>query len=107
MVIINRSQGLRRAIAEHGRLLAELGGNITVHQQENLVRGRLVLNTIRGADKGTLSAKTLGSERRVSMWRSDIQSGLVIIKAPPLPSAKSKDQLLGEDTTNHDEPDSK
>ena len=59
MAIVNRSKGLREAVAEHGKLLAELGGNITVQQQESLVRGRLVLNTIRGIDKGTLSAKAL------------------------------------------------
>lgn len=82
MVIVNRSKGLRQAIAEHGKLLAELGGNITVQQQENLVRGRLVLNTIRGVDKGTLSAKVLGSENRVAMWQSDTKHGLVIIESP-------------------------
>lgn len=91
MVIVNRSKGLRRAIAEHGRLLAELGGNISAQQQEYLVRGRLVLNTIRGTDKGTLSAKTLGSERRLSMWQSDTQSGLVILNAP---TVTSKTELL-------------
>ena len=84
MAIVNRSKGLREAIAAHGKLLAELGGNITVREQENLVRGRLVLNTIRGTDKGTPSAKALGSEKRVSMWRSNIQSGLVILNAPPM-----------------------
>ena len=105
MVIINRSQGLRRAIAEHGRLLAELGGNITAQQQENLVRGRLVLNTIRGTDKGTLSAKALGSEKRVSMWQRDTQRGLVILNFPS-GERRKKEQLLGtdewEDSTIHD-----
>jgi len=82
MAIVNRSKGLRQAIAEHGKLLAEIGGNITVKQQENLVRGRLVLNTIRGTDKGTPSAKALGSEKRVSMWRADSQAGIVVLQVP-------------------------
>lgn len=106
MVIINRSKGLRQAIAEHGRLLAELGGNLTVQQQENLVRGRLVLNTIRGTDKGTLSAKALGSERRVSMWQSDTQRGLIILNSPT-GEIGNREHLLGtdesEDSTVHDE----
>ena len=107
MAIVNRSKGLREAIAEHGKLLAELGGNITVRQQMNLVRGRLVLNTIRGADRGTLSAKVLGSETRVAMWRSDTQRGLVILDSPA-GELGDKAHLLGtdewEDSTIHEEP---
>lgn len=107
MAIVNRSKGLREAVAEHGKLLAELGGNITVQQQESLVRGRLVLNTIRGIDKGTLSAKALGSEKRVSMWQSDTQRGLVILNSPT-GQLGNKEHLLGadewEDLTIHDEP---
>lgn len=95
-VILNRSKGLRKALAEHGKLLAELGANITVQQQENLVRGRLVLNTIRGTDKGTPSAKALGSEKRVSMWQSDTQRGLVILNSPTS-ELRSKEHLLGTD----------
>jgi hypothetical protein len=34
MAIVNRSKGLRKAIAKQGKLLAELGGSITVQQQE-------------------------------------------------------------------------
>jgi hypothetical protein len=108
MAIVNRSKGLRMAIAQHGKLLAELGGNITAEEQENLVRGRLVLNTIRGTDGGTPSAKILGSEKRVSMWRSDIQSGLVILNSPT-GELRNKEHLLGtdewEDATIHDSPD--
>jgi hypothetical protein len=104
--IVNRSKGLREAIAEHGKLLAELGGNITVQQQENLVRGRLVLNTIRGTDKGTRSAKTLGSEKRVSMWQRDTQRSLVILNSPT-GELGNREHLLGtdesEDSTIHDE----
>jgi len=107
MVIVNRSKGLRQAIVEHGRLLTELGGKLTVQQQENLVRGRLVLNTIRGIDKGTLSAKALGSERRVSMWQSDTQRGLVILNSPT-GELGNKEHLLRtdglEDAAIHDEP---
>jgi hypothetical protein len=106
-VILNRSKGLRQALAAQGKLLAELGGNITVREQENLVRGRLVLNTIRGMDGGTPSAKILGSEKRVSMWQSDTQRGLVILNSPTV-ELGNKEQLLEtvelEESTIHDEP---
>jgi hypothetical protein len=106
MVIVNRSKGLRQAIAEHGKLLAELGRSLTVQQQENLVRGRLVLNTIRGTDKGALSAKALGSEKRVSMWQSVTQRDLVILNSPTGEFGNTE-HLLGtnewEDSTIHDE----
>jgi len=80
--IVNRSKGLRDALAEQGKLLRELGSNISVQDQENLVRGRLVLNTIQGSDKGVASAKTLGSDKRVAMWQPEIQQGIVIINPP-------------------------
>jgi hypothetical protein len=82
MMIVNRSKGLRQALSAHGRLLAELGGNITAQQQENLVRGRLILNTIRGTDNGTPSAKALGSEKRVSMWQAESHGDVVVLQAP-------------------------
>ena len=82
MVIVNRSKGLRQAIIEHARLLVELGSNISAREQVNLVRGRLVLNTIRGIDKGTSSARALGSEKRVSMWRPENEMGVLVISPP-------------------------
>ena len=57
-------------------------GQINPNQQEELVRGRLVYNTLRGTDKGVLSAKALGSDRRVNMFTPDIQTGIVVINAP-------------------------
>ena len=95
MVIVNRSKGLREAVAAHGKLLAELGGNITVQQQENLVRGRLVLNTIRGTDNGTPSAKALGSDKRVSMWQPEVQHGVIVLSPPAvLQNPEVRKQML-------------
>lgn len=94
--IVNRSKGLRQAIAEYSKLLAVLGESISVQQQESLVRGRLVLNTIRGTDNGTLSAKILGGEKRVSMWQNNTQRGLVILN-PPTGELGNKEHLLGTD----------
>ncbi len=70
------------------RLLGKKGirfktlGEIDAATQEKLVRGRLVYNTIKGSDKGVLSAKALGSDRRVNMFQPDIQAGVVVISIP-------------------------
>jgi hypothetical protein len=47
-----------------------------------MVRGRLVENVIIGTDKGALSAKQLGADKRVAMWQADAQVGLVVLQAP-------------------------
>lgn len=94
MAIVNRSRGLREAIAEQGRLVRELGRGITPQDQENLVRGRLVLNTIRGIDSGTASAKALGSDKRVSMWGTENQQGIIVLNMPALQDSEAVRRLL-------------
>jgi len=42
----------------------------------------LVLNTIQGTDKGVASAKALGSEKRVSLWKTENQSGVIVPNVP-------------------------
>lgn len=58
-------------------------GNIDANVQEKLARGRLVHNTIEGKDSGSMSAKLLGSDKRVNMFIPDIQQGLIILGTPP------------------------
>ena len=41
-------------------------------------------NTIIGTDKGVMSAKQLGADKRVAMWQPDGQVGLVVLQAPPV-----------------------
>lgn len=48
--IVNRSRGLRLALQEKAKLLRDLGRSISAQDQENLVRGRLVLNVIQGSE---------------------------------------------------------
>ena len=48
----------------------------------NLVRGRLVSNTISGKDGGAMSAKILGSDKELSMWEAESQTGVVVLTAP-------------------------
>lgn len=75
-----------RLMAKKGKRFVELGG-IDADTQEKLVRGRLVYNTIRGDDRGAMSAKVLGSDKRVSMFLPENQIGIQIINAPKEMSA--------------------
>jgi hypothetical protein len=36
------------------------------------------------------SAKRLGADKRISMWRPDSQVGFVVIKAPEMPEARPR-----------------
>lgn len=80
--IVNKSRGLRLAVAHQARLLIELGRAFTPEEQECLVRGRLIYNVLVGTDKGTNSARLLGNDKRVSMFTPDAQQGIVVISSP-------------------------
>jgi hypothetical protein len=82
IAILNKSQGLRRALVDQARLLIELGRAFRPEEQDCLVRGRLIYNTLLGIDKGTASAKALRSEKRVSMWQVDGHAGMVVLQVP-------------------------
>lgn len=75
-----------------GSNLMELG-KISVSDQETLVRGRLVYNAALGQDKGVLSAKTLGSEKRLNMFTPDVQTGIIVI-TPPQSAVEDKSRVL-------------
>lgn len=81
--IVRRSRGLRDALTQQAKLLVHLGSSITAEQQEALVRGRLVLNILRGTDEGVASAKALGNDKRVSMWKPESQAGAIILTPHP------------------------
>lgn len=84
-----------RLLSRKGLRLKALG-EIDAETQEKIVRGRLVYNTIKGSDKGVLSAKALGSDRRVKMFQPDIQAGIIVIQSPT-PALENKDKLLADD----------
>lgn len=63
--------------------------------RRNLVRGRLVSNTIAGKDGGAMSAKILGSETDLNMWQPEVNQGLIILNAPR-EALERKAELLGE-----------
>lgn len=62
--------------------LIDLGRAVTPEQQENMVRGRLMLNVMKGRDAGVNSAYRLGQDKRVNMFQPDTQVGVVIVQAP-------------------------
>jgi hypothetical protein len=43
------------------------------------------MDTIVGTDKGVMSAKQLGADKRIAMWQPISQVGMVVIKAPEVP----------------------
>jgi len=90
-------QGLPKAVLKLMPKLAKSNlmmlGEMKPQEQETLVRGRLAYNTIVGQDKGVLSAKALGSDRRVNMFTPDVQTGIVVINVPTV-AGEDKAKLL-------------
>ena len=76
---------IRAELKTMSRKYIQLGRDLSPEEQEAMVRGRLAENTILGTDKGVLSAKQLGADKRVAMWQPDSQVGMVVIQAPPVP----------------------
>lgn len=71
-------------------------GKTDKDMRRNLVRGRLVSNTITGKDGGAMSAKILGSDKELSMWEAESQTGIVVLSTPQC-ALDHKNELLGED----------
>jgi len=78
---INRM--IRAELKTLGRKYIELGRDLSPEDQQAMVRGRLLENVICGTDAGVQSAKQLGADKRISMWRPDSQVGVVILGTPP------------------------
>lgn len=76
---------IRAEMKTMGRKYIQLGRQLTVEDQEMLVRGRLLENVVLGNDKAVQSAKQLGADKRVAMWQPDSQVGMVILQPPPIP----------------------
>ena len=68
-------------------------GKADKETRRNLVRGRLVSNTITGKDGGAMSAKILGADKELSMWEPESQTGIVVLSAPR-EALEHKEELL-------------
>lgn len=62
--------------------LANLGRSVDPQQQEDIARGAILANIAAGKDAAVQSIKLAGQDKRVSMWQSDIQTGVFIIEMP-------------------------
>ena len=78
---INRM--IRAELSKLGRKYIDIGRDLSPEDQENMVRGRLVENVIIGTDKGVMSAKQLGADKRVAMWQAETAANLIVLQAPP------------------------
>ena len=77
-----------------GRRYIDMARDLSPEDQELLVRGKLIENVIIGTYKGVMSAKVLGSDKRISMWTPESQTGVIILKPPPMPVVKHHVPLL-------------
>ena len=74
-------EGLLPYLVERNHKLEALGRMLSAESQENVVRGRLLMNVVDGKDAGVQSAKLLGSDKRVAMFTPDSQVGVIIVEA--------------------------
>jgi hypothetical protein len=72
---IRSRAGLCKALEEESR-------RWTPEARTALSRGRLILNVIQGTDHGVRSAKLLGQERDLALWRPEVQQGIVVVCPP-------------------------
>ncbi len=89
------SKPMLAALAKQGAQLEYLGGLVSPERQEKIVRGRLLLNTFHGKDEAVQSARLLGKDRRVAMWKDDALNGVIVLQMPgPLAFEKSSIPVL-------------
>jgi hypothetical protein len=85
---------VRAELKTLGRKYIEIGRQLTAQDQEAMVRGRLAENVIIGTDKGVMSAKQLGADKRISMWQADSQVGVVVLQGPEVRQIKHEVEIL-------------
>ena len=69
-------------------------GKTDKETRRNLVRGRLLSNTISGKDGGAMSAKILGSETELNMFTPEFQQGIIVLTPPASLTREKLDQML-------------
>ena len=75
------SNAVINTLPKTAQRLATLG-RTDKETRRDLIRGRLLDNTLRGKDGGAQSAKILGSDTELSLWQPDVQQGLIVIQMP-------------------------
>jgi hypothetical protein len=69
-------------LSNKAKRLIKLAKGATKDDREGLVIGRLMENTANGTDKGSLSAKYLGSTRELNLFTPDQMTGVVVLQTP-------------------------
>jgi hypothetical protein len=86
MRTVMRSRILRRAFLIEkdaimkGKPKEELGLNL--EQAEGLIVDRLRKNIKAGKDNAVMSAKLLGSHKKLNLWQPENQTGIIVINTP-------------------------
>ena len=70
-------------LSNKAKRLIKIAKGATKEDREDLVIGRLMENTANGTDKGSLSAKYLGSTRELNLFTPDQMTGVVVLQTPP------------------------
>lgn len=68
-------------VKEQQKLIA-LARAHSPEDQENVARGALLSNVYEGKDRSVQSIKLLGQDKRVNMFTSDSQVGVIVIQPP-------------------------
>jgi len=83
---VKDNQLLRKAFAEEKALilkeLTESGPELNPDQTERLIVNRLKDNIVRGKDVAVMSAKLLGSHKKLALWQPESVAGVIIVNAP-------------------------
>jgi len=86
MARVKDNQFLRKAFAEEKaailKELAESGPELNLDQTERLIVNRLKDNIVRGKDTAVMSAKLLGSHKKLALWEAEGRAGIIIVNAP-------------------------
>ena len=85
-------EAVLRMMGRNAKKLIKLG-EVDPKVQEKIVRGRLMENTIRGKDAGSMSAKILGSDKRVNMFTPEVQQNVLVLQ---MPQHLDADKMLAE-----------
>jgi hypothetical protein len=89
-------QAVLTALPKSAQRLVALGRDTDKETRRHIVRGRLLDNSLKGKDGGSMSAKILGSETELNMWQPDIQAGLVVLTVPQSVIDRKADLLKDE-----------
>lgn len=91
------STAIRNELMKFGRRYIEMARDLSSEDQVLMVRGMLIESVLMKTDKGVMSAKTLGADKRILMWTPDAQVGVVVLSPPPVPVIKTDCRILPEE----------